>query len=207
MSRKEKERMQKKDSIIMAAEKVFHDKGFEDATMDDIATLAEYSKGALYFYFKGKNDLCLAIVNKNLAQIKELFLNVLNSNYNGLETLKNLVLAYIQFQKEHPYYSKSITNFRSYHLNCEVDNDYMMQNTTINNEINEVIKKIIIKGLKDKSIRENIEPEKTANSIWGNLTGILPGFVLQDNSETKYSTSELFDYIFDLIIKGMANEN
>jgi AcrR family transcriptional regulator len=206
MGRKEKERMQKMDSIIMAAEKVFHDKGFEDATMDDIASVAEYSKGALYFYFKGKNDLCLAIVNKNLIQIKEMFTEILNSNCSGLESFKRLVLAYIDFQKKHPYYSKSISNFRSYHLNCEVDNDYMIQNTTINNDINEVIKNIIIKGLKDYSIRKNIEPEKTANSIWGNLTGILPGFVLQDNSETKYSSSELFDYIFNLIIRGMASE-
>jgi len=206
MSRKEKERMQKMDSIIMAAEKVFHDKGFEDATMDDIATVAEYSKGALYFYFKGKNDLCLAIVNKNLLQIKELFLDVLNSDFSGLETFKNTVLAYIQFQKEHPYYSKSIINFRSYHLNCEVDNDYMTQNSTINNFINEIIEKIINKGLKDKSIRENIDPEKTANSIWGNLTGILPGFVLQNNTDMKYTSAELFDYIFNLIIRGMANE-
>ena len=46
-----------KAKIIKAARTVFAKKGYHDATMDDIAKEVGVSKGALYSYFKSKEDL------------------------------------------------------------------------------------------------------------------------------------------------------
>ena len=43
-----------KAKIIKAARSVFSQKGYHDATMDDIATEVGVSKGALYSYFESK---------------------------------------------------------------------------------------------------------------------------------------------------------
>ena len=67
--RKERERLYKQDIIIKAAEKIFMTRGFENATMEDIAEEAEFSKGALYTYFQSKNELCLSIVLRGLKVI------------------------------------------------------------------------------------------------------------------------------------------
>ncbi len=46
-----------KSKIVEAARVVFGKKGYHDATMDDVAKEVGVSKGALYSYFKSKEDL------------------------------------------------------------------------------------------------------------------------------------------------------
>lgn len=47
----------KRGRIFAAAVQVFARKGYDRATMDDIAAQARVAKGTLYLYFKGKADL------------------------------------------------------------------------------------------------------------------------------------------------------
>lgn len=55
--RKEREKERRRQQIIVAAKRVFSDKGFTKATMEDIAKEAELSPGTLYLYFKNKDEL------------------------------------------------------------------------------------------------------------------------------------------------------
>jgi AcrR family transcriptional regulator len=55
--RKQREKEQRKTEIINAARKVFSNKGFNTATMEEIASEAELSPGTLYLYFKNKEEL------------------------------------------------------------------------------------------------------------------------------------------------------
>ncbi len=55
--RQERERERRRQQIIVATKKVFSEKGFNKATMDDIAGEAELSPGTLYLYFKNKEEL------------------------------------------------------------------------------------------------------------------------------------------------------
>ena len=50
-------REEAKAKIIKAARAVFANKGYHDATMDDVAKEVGVSKGALYSYFASKEDL------------------------------------------------------------------------------------------------------------------------------------------------------
>lgn len=55
---------ERKTQIINAAEGVFTEKGFDEARMDDIAEETGLSKGTLYLYFKSKDDLIIAILDR-----------------------------------------------------------------------------------------------------------------------------------------------
>ena len=55
--RKEREKERRRQQIIVAAKRVFSDRGFNKATMEDIAKEAELSPGTLYLYFKNKEEL------------------------------------------------------------------------------------------------------------------------------------------------------
>ena len=55
---------ERKTQIINAAEGVFTEKGFDQARMDDIAEETGLSKGTLYLYFKSKDDLIIAILDR-----------------------------------------------------------------------------------------------------------------------------------------------
>jgi AcrR family transcriptional regulator len=53
--------------IVQAAMAVFAEKGFAAARLDEIATRAGVSKGALYLYFETKEDLFRAVVEQAIA--------------------------------------------------------------------------------------------------------------------------------------------
>lgn len=55
---------ERKNQIINAAEGVFTEKGFDQARMDDIAEETGLSKGTLYLYFKSKDELIIAILDR-----------------------------------------------------------------------------------------------------------------------------------------------
>jgi AcrR family transcriptional regulator len=55
--RKQRDRERRRQQIIVAAKRVFSEKGFSKSTMEDIAREAELSPGTLYLYFNNKDDL------------------------------------------------------------------------------------------------------------------------------------------------------
>lgn len=54
----------RKDLILNTAEDVFAQHGFDEARMDDIAQRAGLSKGAIYWYFKKKDDIIAALLDR-----------------------------------------------------------------------------------------------------------------------------------------------
>jgi len=57
-----------RQSLLEAAARVFAERGFHGATLDDVAALAGFTKGAVYSNFKSKDDLFLALLEHHLAQ-------------------------------------------------------------------------------------------------------------------------------------------
>ncbi|HTM50196.1 MAG TPA: TetR/AcrR family transcriptional regulator [Bryobacteraceae bacterium] len=57
--------------ILRASRKVFAEKGFADATVDDIAEAAELAKGTLYLYFPSKRELYLAALKNGIREMVE----------------------------------------------------------------------------------------------------------------------------------------
>ena len=46
----------RKEQIMNAAQSVIIQKGFDQSRMDDIVDKAQLSKGAIYWYYKSKNN-------------------------------------------------------------------------------------------------------------------------------------------------------
>ena len=68
-----------KDRIVEAAHEVFSEKGYHDATMDDIAGRIGVSKAALYQYFRSKEDLYKAILAARFRNMT----NMISSELTG----------------------------------------------------------------------------------------------------------------------------
>lgn len=64
---------QRRDKILQAARKVFLEKGFARAPVDDIARAARVSTGTVYIYFETKDRLFEAITDLALAPFEGLF--------------------------------------------------------------------------------------------------------------------------------------
>jgi AcrR family transcriptional regulator len=58
----ERRRQQTREYLLAAAAQVFAERGFHGATLDEVAALAGFTKGAVYSNFKSKDDLFLALL-------------------------------------------------------------------------------------------------------------------------------------------------
>ncbi|HEU5031724.1 MAG TPA: TetR/AcrR family transcriptional regulator [Spirillospora sp.] len=61
---RERRRDHTRSLLVDAAEEVFAEKGFTQATLDDIAYAAGFTKGAIYKHFGTKEDLFLAVSDR-----------------------------------------------------------------------------------------------------------------------------------------------
>ena len=72
----ERRRQQTRDVLVDAAARVFAERGFEGASLEEIAERAGYSRGAIYKNFGGKDELFLAVNQRHneraLARFGEL---------------------------------------------------------------------------------------------------------------------------------------
>lgn len=68
--RKERERLAKRQEILIAAREVFAKKGLHAATLDEIAEKAEFAKGTLYGYFQSKEELFATMLEEEIVKFK-----------------------------------------------------------------------------------------------------------------------------------------
>jgi len=66
-------REHRRQSILDAAETVFVERGYQLATIDDIASRSGLSVGALYRYFPTKSDIMLTLLEERLGKAPDLF--------------------------------------------------------------------------------------------------------------------------------------
>jgi AcrR family transcriptional regulator len=85
--RKEREKERRRQQIIVAAKRVFSEKGFNKATMEDIAKEAELSPGTLYLYFKNKEELYASL---SLRILQYLHLRVEHVNKEAVDPQKKI---------------------------------------------------------------------------------------------------------------------
>lgn len=144
--------------------------GFEDATMNDIAEEAELSKGTLYLYFQSKEELHFAVGMKALKLLTEHIAGEIGAEKTGLENVREALLSYLDFSEQNPMYYQAIMEFQSSKLEKIKPED--------KGQIIEkgsplfLLRDMLMKGIKDGSLRNDIEPLQMVALLWSQLTGM-----------------------------------
>jgi AcrR family transcriptional regulator len=76
-----------RQQILRAASHQFARRAYHDVGLDDILAEAELTKGAMYFHFRSKHALAVAIVERQTAASSVAVEDLLSRNLSGLETL------------------------------------------------------------------------------------------------------------------------
>lgn len=69
-----------REHLLAAAAQVFAERGFHGATLDEVARVAGFTKGAVYSNFESKDDLFLALFKANYEREMEALLSTLGSS-------------------------------------------------------------------------------------------------------------------------------
>jgi AcrR family transcriptional regulator len=99
--RKEREKTERRQAILDAAQRLFNEQGFEKVSMRNIAEAIEYSPATIYLYFKDKNELLFALQNQAFGQLAQAFESVFSIEHPA-ERLSALGHQYLSFAFQHP---------------------------------------------------------------------------------------------------------
>ncbi|MFY9919552.1 MAG: TetR/AcrR family transcriptional regulator [Mycobacterium sp.] len=76
--------------ILLAASREFARKSYSQVSLDDILARAEVTKGAMYFHFRSKHELAMAIIDRQNALSYQAMSDVLSRRLSALETLVDI---------------------------------------------------------------------------------------------------------------------
>jgi len=101
LTRREREKLSRRNEILQAARKVFASKDYASATLDDVATVAELSKGTIYLYFKNKADLFLSTFEMGMEQFFSIVIESISDNKDDpIAGIKDMVQRELIFCEE-----------------------------------------------------------------------------------------------------------
>ncbi len=205
--RKEREKLQRRNDIIDAAERVFFSKGIDHATMDDIAEEAEYSKGTLYLYFKNKEELQYAIKIRASELLKKSFSKAVKSDLTGIENVENIGRSFILFSRQHPDYFNLLMLFEGKSLeNLDFDNPFIKKFFEEDSPLI-LFRGIIEGGQQDGTIRDDLSSDVIAHELWAMTTGVLQLLTQQkmvlDACGFQGEESDFIEGLFAILKQGL----
>ncbi|MAP29922.1 MAG: TetR family transcriptional regulator, partial [Pseudomonas sp.] len=108
--RREKEKQERRESILNSAEQSFFGKGYERTSMDDIAKGAQLSRALLYVYFKDKAAIMRGVMLRAGYALLNEFRAARDAGGSGLQQLERMGQSYYRFSLEQPDYFDVLTN-------------------------------------------------------------------------------------------------
>ena len=205
--RKEREKQQRREEIIQAAEEVFFAEGFDKSTMDDIAEQAELSKGTIYLYFKSMEDLHMAVAHKAVSMLKSSMSGIEELKENALEKLVRMGRAALEFYNQFPNHMKSIIFMEGFELKQTSFDVNQVRAVIYQDSPVGMVIRIIEQGVKEKLIRDDIPPPLIGHTLWMQLLSVMR-FVTMKKAIFEMldlSSSEIYESHFELVLNGLRS--
>ena len=89
----------RRDEIIRAAVKVFASKGYNGATLEEVAKKLKITRPSLYNYFNSKSEILREIVNRVNQPFGEVF-EVSESDLSPIEKIHEIIKLLVKFNSE-----------------------------------------------------------------------------------------------------------
>jgi AcrR family transcriptional regulator len=177
--RKEREKERRRQQIIVAAKRVFSDKGFNKATMEDIAKEAELSPGTLYLYFKNKEELYATLSLRILQYLNIRLAHVINQKDSGpnakLIALKEMMYDVYKFD---PLIIINMFHLQSSETLKNLSEDLIEEIKTLSRKSISAISQIFEEGI-DAGLFIDRHPVALSDITWALFSGV----VLWENSK------------------------
>ncbi|MEW9124464.1 MAG: TetR/AcrR family transcriptional regulator [Thermotaleaceae bacterium] len=209
ITRKEKEREIRRKDIIDAAEKVFFAKGFDNATMDDVAKEAEFSKRTVYVYFRSKEQLYFQIMLRAYKLLNSMVEKAIKKNCpkTGIAKIKLLGEILVAFNNNYTEYFKAIMDYENGDMDFENNDDKLLQECYDEGEkLFNFLKDALDEGIKEGTILESIDVVNTALVLWASIVGVLNTSKKKEKYLIHYHNkkpSELVDEAFKFLLRSI----
>jgi AcrR family transcriptional regulator len=206
--RKNQIRKLRQEDIINAAEKIFFSKGIRNATMDEVAKTAEYSKRTIYAYFSSKEQIYDAIISRAYQILNRLLEEAFAKTHpgNGLEKILLIGQTYLDFTRAYPNYFQAMADYQNRDEDLSSQDEYKKANYRDGNISADLLIQSIREGVDDGSIFKELDPVGTAFILYGNIIGFV-NVILKKEKYIAYTyqkdATSLIEEMKQLIVRSL----
>ncbi len=174
--RKQREKEYKRKDIIDAAERVFFSKGVANASMDEVAKAAEYSKRTLYVYFSSKEQLYFEIMIRGyrllLAQIEQHLAEA--GPTTARQQLRCLFFAILEFSKNYPAYFEAIMGYETTDAKelSGVEDDSKTECYALGEQLFGYLSRALQNGVAQGDFKAGLDSRQAALLLWACTVGV-----------------------------------
>lgn len=200
--RRQREREQRFQTILNAAEHCFAREGYHKASVEQIADEAEVSVGTVYFYFKNKEDLLIQLLNDIGSQLRELLGREFSKADGSIEGMQRAGRVF--FEEFCPHYPERLLIFFR---------DAVGQSTEVESHRKKIFGRLIddVRGAlerladqQEKTYQSRLSAEVMAVSIMGMYERIAYHYLIWQQDRTKDLVTIGSDAV-DFIVGGIPN--
>lgn len=169
--RREREKEQRKEQILSAARTLLFEKGLHATSINQIAKHAELSVGAIYFYYKSKEELYAALQMEGLELLTQMNREAVVGKTSAPDKIRALALSYLRFSEEHKSYYDIINYFLaspdqlfSPEMKSKVDYSSLDSFAILTETIRD--------GIRDGHFK-TVDPKKQTVILWSTMYGLI----------------------------------
>ena len=198
MTKKKPEEVRRKE-ILDAALQCFSSKGYHETRIDDIVRESGLTKGAIYWYFKGKRELFIALIEQHLQEDRALWKRLLEEYELGPDLLITAGLLYLKRHLEDRWIGPFAAEFIAESYRDEI----------IRGKIDELNKewRKLVKGAFDRAILEgkmkNIDSESLSSTLIAIIEGLMNQYWI---SERKIDYKRIWIQFSHALLEGIQEE-
>lgn len=216
--RRRQEKEIRRTDIIDAAERVFFSKGYERASMDEVAKEAEFSKRTVYAYFSSKEQIYFEIMIRGYRLLIERIEKSFQENrpQNALEELHGIFFTFFGFSEEYPEYFKAIMEYETKDSGSQVgvEDESKAECYRLGEQIFGYLSHALQHGVEEGSLQKGLEIEKAALILWACTVGVFNTGEKKTDYLKQYHqidprkfVMESFDMIMSLISRNGGNRH
>ena len=205
VERKEREKLQRRRDILEAARSVFSEKGFQSATMDEIAEKAELSKPTVYLYFDSKDDLYTSIVLEDFWKVAERLKESLASDVGLVEKWRSVYLAFVELCIENPEYILISQHILARESRQRVSDNILEELDNHTDELLGYLAQLVEEGMEKGLARDDLAPRTIVLIAWRMTVGLLELYLSGRAAGLGADDyHELFESAFDVLKDGIV---
>ena len=198
LTRKERDQQVRRRDLLAAAERLFAQKGYHHTTMEDIAHEAQYGTGTIYLYFKKKEELYEALLERKVGEYVTHVHNRVREAESHLEKVRTLLSAKLEFFETHKeffrIYLAELSTLDSTLRRCSAKHREKMYY-----DHQAFVAQTLSDAMRAGVIRE-VDPTKLATAFTGVVNPLLSEWI---KSRSKDSICGIESFVTDLLFKGL----
>lgn len=172
-ARRERERGARRQLILDAAKSVFDERGFLNATMEEIAERSELAVGTLYRYFQSKEELYVSLLFEAMEMFREGIEGARGSGGPPNEQLRAVWRFFYAFYREQPEYYRALMFLHNEGLSDAISPGVIQE---INHRAGvnfRLVAEIVQSGVDAGLYRSDLDTRGVVDVLWSLLMGLV----------------------------------